>query len=154
QNIKIRVNETGDRQPVLFLHGNPDSADLWNGVIERLPHNFHYLAPDLPGFGQSGSADQFDWSVGNRGKWVSDVLDALGIGEPVIIVGHDHGGLFVASFAVQFPQRVKQIILQNTLCHADYDWHLFGKLWRTPLVGEYMAFLQPYRIALPIALWY
>jgi pimeloyl-ACP methyl ester carboxylesterase len=154
QNINIRVKEKGSGQPILFVHGNPDSADLWDKVIEGLPAGFRCLAPDLPGFGQSGAADGFDWSVANRGQWVADVLDALHISEPVVLVGHDHGGPFVASFAVQFPERVKQLVLQNTLFNADYEWHLFGKLWRTPLVGEFLAFWQQYRITLPIARWY
>ncbi len=103
QNIKIRLNETGSGQPVLFIHGNPDSADMWTEVIEHLPQGYHYLAPDLPGFGQSGAATNFDWSIQNRGQWVADVLDAAGITEPVVLVVHDHGGPFGGSFAVQYP---------------------------------------------------
>src|SRR5687767_8237603 len=114
QNIKIRLNEAGSGQPILFLHGNPDSADMWNSVIEHLPQGFHSLAPDLPGFGQSEAANNFDWSIKNRGQWVADVLDAAGITEPVVLVAHDHGGPFAASFAVQYPERVKQLVLQNT----------------------------------------
>lgn len=156
QNIAIRVKESGSEQgqPIFFMHGNPDSADMWEGVIGRLPQEFRFIAPDLPGFGQSGAAKGFDWSIGNRGKWVADVLDSLHVTEPVILVGHDHGGPFVASFAVQYPERVKKLVLQNTLFHADYNWHLFGKLWRMPLLGEYLAFSQRYRITLPVALWY
>jgi pimeloyl-ACP methyl ester carboxylesterase len=154
QNIKIRVNESGGGYPVLFVHGNPDSADMWTEVINHMPQGFRYLAPDLPGYGQSGAADGFDWSIANRGKWIADVLDALSVSEPVTLVGHDHGGPFVASFAVQYPERVKQLVLQNTLFHADYDWHIFAKLWQIPLVGEYLAFWQPYRITLATARWY
>ena len=154
QNIQIRVNEAGDGQPVLFVHGNPDSADMWTKVIDHMPQGFHYLAPDLPEYGQSGAANGFDWSITNRGKWVADVLDSLSITEPVVLVGHDHGGPFVASFAVQYPEHVKQLVLQNTLFNVDYEWHIFGKLWRTPLIGEYLAFWQPYRISLPAAIWY
>jgi pimeloyl-ACP methyl ester carboxylesterase len=156
QNIAIHIKESGNPQgqPVFFLHGNPDSADMWDAVIAHLPDTFRCIAPDLPGYGKSAAATGFDWSVGNRGQWVADVLDALHIAEPVLLVGHDHGGPFVASFAVQFPQRVKKLVLQNTLFNTQYDWHLFGKLWRTPLLGEYLAFLQPYWITLPIAQWY
>jgi pimeloyl-ACP methyl ester carboxylesterase len=154
QNIKIRVKDSGQGQPVLFMHGNPDSADLWTDVIGRLPQGFRCIAPDLPGFGQSAAAYGFDWSIKNRGQWLADILDALGIKEPVVLVGHDHGGPFVASFAVQFPKRVKKLVLQNTLFNTDYDWHLFGKLWRMPLIGDYMALLQPYRITLPLLMWY
>jgi pimeloyl-ACP methyl ester carboxylesterase len=151
QNMQIRLKETGSGQPVIFVHGNPDSADMWDGVITRLPQGYRYLAPDLPGFGESSAADSFDWSIANRGKWVNHVLDAAGVTEPIHVVGHDHGGVFTASFAVQYPDRVKKLVLQNVLFNADYEWHLFGKLWRTPLLGEYLAFWQQYRITLPIA---
>ena len=155
QNIGVRVKESGSGQPVLFMHGHPDSADMWDGVIERLPTaGFRYIAPELPGYGQSGAATGFDWSLQNRGQYIADILDALGISEPVILVGHDHGGPFVASFAVQFPARVKKLVLQNTLFQSDYEWHLFGRLYRTPLVGEYMALTQGTILALPIAIWY
>jgi pimeloyl-ACP methyl ester carboxylesterase len=154
QNLRIRVKDHGHGQPVLFMHGNPDSSEMWTQVIEALPQGYRCLAPDLPGFGESGAAVGFDWSIKNRGQWIADILDKLKITEPVTLVGHDHGGPFVASFAVQFPDRVKKLVLQNTLFHADYDWHLFGKLWRLPFIGDYMAFWQPYLITLPIALWY
>lgn len=154
QGIKTRVKESGDGQPVLFIHGHPDSADMWDGVIAQLPAGFRYLALDLPGYGQASSADGFDWSVANRGQWINDVLDALGVSEPLIVVAHDHGGPFGASFVVQFPQRVKKLVLQNTLFHANYSWHMFAKLWRMPLVGEYLAFWQQYSFTRPLALWY
>jgi haloalkane dehalogenase len=154
QNISIRVKETGDGQPVLFVHGNPDSADLWDGIIERLPSGFRYLAPDLPGFGQSGDARGFDWSIANRGQWAADVLAACGVSGPVVLVAHDHGGPFAASFAVSHPDRVKGMVLQNTLFSEDYHWHFLGKLWRTPLLGEYLAFWQPFRITLPVSIIY
>ncbi|GAB4511235.1 MAG: alpha/beta fold hydrolase [Anaerolineae bacterium] len=155
QNIQIRVKEQGNGQPMLFIHGNPDSAEMWDGVIARLPqHGFRYLAVDLPGYGQSGDTRHFDWSTENRGRWIADVLDALQVTEPVIIVAHDHGGPFGASFAVQYPERVKKLVLQNTLFFADYEWHIFGKLWRVPLLGEYLAFTQQFRITLPVAVWY
>lgn len=154
QNIRIRINQQGSGQPVVFVHGHPDSADMWAQVIENLPSGFRCIAPDLPGYGQSEAADSFDWSFPNRGKWVADILDALNISEPVALVGHDHGGPFVISFALQYPERVKQQVLQNTLFHSDYEWHIFAKLWRTPLIGEYLAFWQRFRITLPIAQFY
>ncbi|MCG8460911.1 MAG: alpha/beta fold hydrolase, partial [Holophagales bacterium] len=48
-------------EPVLFLHGNPDSADLWSAVIEHLDGTrYRFLAPDLPGFGRSRTDSAFD----------------------------------------------------------------------------------------------
>ncbi|MEO1645524.1 MAG: alpha/beta hydrolase, partial [Chloroflexota bacterium] len=86
--------------------------------------------------GQSRYREDIDYSIQNRGQWVADILDALSIDTPVIVVAHDHGGVFGASFAVQYPERVKALVLQNTLFHREYNWHPMGKIWRTPIFGE------------------
>jgi pimeloyl-ACP methyl ester carboxylesterase len=154
QGIRTRVKDEGYGKPIIFIHGHPDSADMWDSVIQYLPTDgYRYIRPDLPGYGESGDGKTFDLSIENRGKWVADVLAALGVHEPVIVVGHDHGGPFAASFAVQYEQQVSKLILMNTIFHADYKWHLFGRLWRTPLVGEYMAFWQSFSITRPLLIW-
>src|SRR5688572_6383468 len=154
QGIRTRVKDSGYGKPIIFIHGHPDSGDLWDAVIEHLPKNdYRYIRPDLPGYGASGDGKTFDLSIENRGKWVADLLAAIGVHEPVIVVGHDHGGPFAAWFAVQYEQQVSKLILMNTLFHADYKWHLFGVLWRTLLVGEYMAFWQRFSITRPILIW-
>ena len=155
QGIRTRVKDDGYGKPIIFIHGHADSADVWDAVIKHLPVNgYRYIRPDLPGYGESGDGKTFDLSVENRGKWVADVLAALGVHEPVIVVGHDHGGPFAASFAVQYEQQVSRLILMNTLFHADYRWHFLPVLWRTPLVGEYVAFWQRFSITRPIMAWY
>lgn len=155
QGIRTRVKDDGYGKPIIFIHGHPDSADLWDDVIQHLPkEGYRYIRPDLPGYGESGDGKDLDLSIENRGKWVADVLEAIGVSDPVIVIGHDHGGAFAASFAVQYEQQVSKLILMNTLFHADYKWHLFGVLWRTPFVGEYMAFWQCYRLTLPLMKWY
>lgn len=152
QNIKTRIKQHGAGQPVLFVHGNPDSADMWDDVISRLPDSgYHYLAIDLAGFGKADPDDTFDYSIQNRGEYLADALDALALDVPVLVVGHDHGGPFAASFAVQYPERVKGLVLQNTLFHSDYVWHPFGKAWRTPLLGEYLNWTVQFKfISVPI----
>ena len=149
QNGKIHVSEMGSGQPVLFIHGAPDSSSMWRDVIEQLPSGYRYIAPDLPGFGQSAAAPDFNWSLANRGQWVADLLQTMGISEPAILVGHDHGGGFVAPFAIQYPDRVSKIVLQNTVLHADYRWHSLAKVMRTPILGEFANFWMPYPIMLP-----
>ena len=155
QGIRTRVKDEGYGKPIIFIHGHPDSADLWDSVIQYLPSNgYRYIRPDLPGYGEAEDGKTFDLSLENRGKWVADVLTTINIHEPVIVVGHDHGGVFAASYSIQYEQQVSKLIMMNTLFHSDYHWHPFGALWRIPFVGEYMAFWQPYRITRPFMAWY
>ena len=152
QNVETIVKETGTGQPVLFLHGNPDSADLWDDIIATLPQQgYRYLAPDMPGFGRSHAPRDFDFSLDNRGKWVADLLTALNITEPIILVVHDHGGPFGITFAIENPQQVAGIVLLNTLYNRDYVWHPMGKIWRTPVIGEIMAWLQVLPTAISVS---
>lgn len=49
QGIDVFVRQAGEGPPVLFLHGNPDSADIWDDVINRMKRHFQCFAADLPG---------------------------------------------------------------------------------------------------------
>ncbi|NWF70306.1 MAG: alpha/beta hydrolase [Chloroflexi bacterium] len=149
QNVRTPVIDAGSGPPVLFLHGVPDSGDLWRGVIERLKAHYRCIAPDLPGLGRSSAPRDFDYRLENRAQWVDDLLRTLEIGEPLHIVGHDHGGPFAAAWAVQHPQRARTLTLINTLFHRDYRWHFWARLWRTPLLGELVVWGQ----LLPINHW-
>src|SRR5713101_19191 len=51
QGVNVYLTECGAGSPVLFLHGAPDAAELWSGVIEHLRGHYHCVAADLPDFG-------------------------------------------------------------------------------------------------------
>jgi pimeloyl-ACP methyl ester carboxylesterase len=130
------VVEEGDGQPVLFLHGNPDSADLWSGVIERLKGKYRCIAIDLPGFGRSEAPASFDATLESEARFVDDLVAALGIIVPLDIVGHDFGGHFALAWAISHPEKVGRAVVSNTSFFADYKWHRVGRLLRMPVVGE------------------
>src|SRR4051794_4930115 len=52
-NASIYVKIQGSGVPTMFVHGNPDSSLLWNGVIGEVQSKLQCFAPDLPGFGRS-----------------------------------------------------------------------------------------------------
>ncbi len=138
QGRSVHCEDRGAGIPALFLHGNPDTSRIWKGVIDRLEHRYRCLAPDLPGFGRSEvDLDTFDFSLDGLAHWVEDVLNSTGVGEPVNLVVHDFGGIFGLAWAVQHPDRVRTIAITNTLFHADYRWHVWARIWRTPYLGEF-----------------
>src|SRR5690349_12831543 len=98
---RVYYRDEGSGPPILFLHGNPDSADLWTGVIEALRGTFRCLAPDLPGFGRSAAPPAFAGSLEQEAAWVDGVVTALGISEPINLVGHDFGGHFGLAWAIR-----------------------------------------------------
>src|SRR5262245_29511613 len=90
----IFVKESGTGEPVLFLHGNPDSAGIWDGVISRLSDKYRCIAIDLPGFARSRAPDNFDCTSEGLAQFTDEVVEALQIREPLNLVAHDFGGDF------------------------------------------------------------
>jgi pimeloyl-ACP methyl ester carboxylesterase len=69
-------------------------------------------------------------------RFVNALLDRIGVAGPVNLVVHDFGGQYGLSWAVCLPGRVRRIVIMNTVYFADYRWHLWARIWRTPLLGE------------------
>jgi pimeloyl-ACP methyl ester carboxylesterase len=132
----VSVLEDGEGEPTLFLHGNPDSKEIWKPVIERLNDRCHAFAPDLPGFGHSDLPADFDASLEAQACWVDEVIAGLGLRDPITLVVHDIGGPFGLAWAVSHPEKVKRLVIMNTTFNSTYRWHTWARVWRTPLLGE------------------
>ncbi len=137
QNAQIHLVEKGSGIPTLLLHGNPDSADMWEGVIARLSSQYRCYAPDLPGFGRSVAPGDFDCSLDNLARFIDDLVEAIGIREPLNLVIHDIGGFYGLAWAVKYPAKVRRLVIINTAFFSDYRWHFWGRVWRTPVLGEF-----------------
>jgi pimeloyl-ACP methyl ester carboxylesterase len=132
----IHVAEWGSGPPVLLVHGNPDSSLMWEGMAPRLAHRVHCIAPDLPGFGRSEVPEGFVPSLEGMAEFIEAFRCAAGVGEPLDAVGHDFGGAFVLAWAWRHTDKVRRLVLINTVFFGDYRWHFWARMWRTPLLGE------------------
>lgn len=141
----IHLVDEGQGSPILFLHGNPDSSEVWSGIIPALSQHHRCIAPDLPGFGRSTAPDDFDYSLDGMASWVDALIHALGIKVPIHLVVHDIGGPFGLAWAVRHPEKLRSVIIMNTVFASDYRWHMFGRLWRMPVVGELVQALTTRR---------
>jgi pimeloyl-ACP methyl ester carboxylesterase len=129
----LQVFEAGEGAPIVFLHGNPDAHDIWSGVVSRLKATHRCIAPDLPGYG--ASTEQADVSLDAQAAVVRELFDALGL-ERADLVVHDVGGTYGLAFATLHPQRVRTLSIFNTIFFRDFQWHFWGRVWRTPILGE------------------
>jgi pimeloyl-ACP methyl ester carboxylesterase len=94
------------KPPILFLHGGSAHAHWWDFVAPAFVGDFHVLALDQRGHGESQWAD--DWAYGSR-HYVSDldqVIGGWGFGAP-IIVGHSMGAHNVLAYAVEHSESGK-----------------------------------------------
>ena len=101
--------DTGEGDPVVFLHGNPTSSYLWRNVIPHLAGLARCLAPDLIGMGDSGKTPDGSYRFVDHAKYLEAWFDALGLTERVVLVGHDWGSALGFNWACDHPERVKGI---------------------------------------------
>jgi pimeloyl-ACP methyl ester carboxylesterase len=132
----VFFDQRGSGRDVLMLHGNPDTCELWAPVADRLGTGFRCILPDLPGFGRSEAPSEFDASLDAMAEWVAGVLEAADAGDEVDLVGHDFGAIFGIAWAIRHPERVRRIAVGGFPFFPDYRWHFWGRVWRTPLLGE------------------
>jgi pimeloyl-ACP methyl ester carboxylesterase len=109
--VDYRVHEWGDADapPLIYLHGWGDCAPSFQLVVDQLRGSHRVVAPDWRGFGDSGHNAAGYWFP----EYLADLdglLRALGIDEPVPVVGHSMGANVAALFAGVFPERVSAFI--------------------------------------------
>ena len=104
----------GDGPPVLFLHGWGIGPRSYSDSLHRLVGaGCRVLAPALPGFGGTHALDGDECTFEGYAQWVSRYLDAVGIGAPVVVVGHSFGGGVAVQFAHDHPGRVRAVVACN-----------------------------------------
>lgn len=110
------------RPAVLLLHGFPSSARTFRDVLPELSQAAFVIAPDLPGFGESDVLPAASFPA--FGQAISELLDQLAIGARYIYL-HDFGAPVGFHIAMQAPERVLGLIVQNANAHRTG----FGPAW-------------------------
>jgi pimeloyl-ACP methyl ester carboxylesterase len=118
--------------PVVFVHGVPDTALVWDPVVSRLGRD-DVVCLSLPGFGcpvPAGFAATKEAYV----DWLLGELDALP--QPLDLVGHDWGSLLVVRSVSLRPEIARTWTAGGAPIDPKYEWHPTALLWQTPGVGE------------------
>jgi haloalkane dehalogenase len=139
-NLRIHYTEAGSGPPILLIHGFPTSSHLWRNVMPELAKTHRAIAIDLPGYGLSDKPVDAKYDFEFYEEVLNDLLDALGIEETALAV-HDLGGPIGLFWAVRHAERVKQLVLLNTLVYPETSWavKLFLIALRTPGVRDYLV---------------
>ncbi|MDQ4071793.1 MAG: alpha/beta hydrolase, partial [Actinomycetota bacterium] len=117
--------------PVLYLHGVPTDGADFLPLLARTGG----VAPDLPGFGRSGKASTFDYSIDGYASFLESFVAHLGW-ERLSLVAHDWGvlGLILAQ---RRPERIERlVVIAGVPLLPGYRWHRWARLWRRRFVGE------------------
>ncbi len=104
--------DRGNGPAIVFLHGHPFSRAMWASQLETLSDEFRVVAPDLPGYGESGTVDQI-MSMRRFADSVLELLDVLGV-ERATVVGLSMGGLVAMELGLGYPDRIDGLVLTAT----------------------------------------
>jgi pimeloyl-ACP methyl ester carboxylesterase len=112
--LRVHYVEYGssDGEPVVFLHGWPDSWFSFSRVLPLLPQTLRSVAVDLRGFGDS-DRPLLDYSIPEMAADIVAFLDALEIGR-AMLVGHSFGSFVARQLAIAHPDRVTAMVLIGT----------------------------------------
>ena len=114
--LDIFYREAGDpRNPtILLLHGFPTSSHMFRNLLPALGDEFHLVAPDYPGYGNSSmpTVDQFDYTFDRLADIVETLTARLGIDRYSLYL-MDYGAPVGFRIAVRQPERVDALIVQN-----------------------------------------
>jgi len=111
QRLRLHYVAWGDRDapPLLLVHGGRDHCRNWDWVAEDLRNDYHIIAPDLRGHGDSewlkgGSYTQLDY--------VYDIAQLLNQTKmtPVTIIGHSLGGSISLTYTGLYPETVTKLV--------------------------------------------
>ena len=99
---------------LLFLHGFPEAAFVWDALLRHFGDRYRCVAPNLRGYaGSSAPAEVEAYRAKHLVADIAALVDQLGA--PLeALVAHDWGGAVAWNFAAQHPQRLKRLVIINS----------------------------------------
>lgn len=128
--LDIFYREAGpkDAPAVLLLHGFPTSSHMFRNLIPALADEFHLVAPDYPGFGNSSmpTVNEFAYTFDNLADVIDKFTEQVGLKKFSLYV-QDYGAPVGYRLATRHPDRVQAFVVQNG---NAYDEGLDNDFWK------------------------
>ena len=149
-NIFYREAGPKEAPTILLLHGFPTSSHMFRDLIPLLADRFHLVAPDLPGFGQSGmpARSEFKYTFDNIAGVIDRFTEVVGLKRFAIYI-FDYGAPTGFRLALRHPERVSAIISQNGNAYEEGlsdGWNPIRAYWQEASEANraaLRAFLKP-----------
>jgi pimeloyl-ACP methyl ester carboxylesterase len=111
QRLRLHYVDWGNASapPLVLVHGGQDHCRNWDWVAQDLRRDFHIIAPDLRGHGDSAWSPSGDYSMTAYVYDLAQLIHQLALG-PVRIVSHSLGGSISLRYAGIFPETVEKIV--------------------------------------------
>lgn len=123
--------DTG-KPKLLLLHGYSGTGALqWSRTAKLLRKRYDCILPDLLSHGRSAKWDttRTGRSLDDQAAHVVALLDSLGVGQPIAVVGNSYGGGVAARLAELHPERVSRLVIYDGLV-SDYSGYMADSIAR------------------------
>ncbi|MES1178929.1 MAG: alpha/beta hydrolase [Myxococcales bacterium] len=148
--LELHVAELGSGPPVLLLHGFPAYWADWEPQMRVLAASgFRAIAPDLPGYGESGQLPNvLDYRALELAADLAGLIRALGL-QRAHVIGHDWGGTLAYLLAAEHPELVERLVIINAghpvllkralrrFEQLRRSWYIF--LFQLPVLPEWLV---------------
>lgn len=140
---RLRLRRGGAGEPLLLLHGNPQTHAMWHAVAPALARRYTVILPDLRGYGGSfkppATPDHAPYAKREMARDMVELMAHYGH-ERFFLAGHDRGGRVAHRLALDHPRRVRKLAVLDiipTLAHFEradmafamgyYHWFWFAQ---------------------------
>lgn len=134
--ITIAYREAGNpkKPTIVLLHGFPASSYQYRKILNQLSNDFHLIAPDYPGFGNSEypTPSEYQYTFDNLAKTINTFLEIKGLKTYAIMI-QDYGSPVGFRIATAHPERITAIINQNGNAYEEglgEAWTDIRVLWK------------------------
>src|SRR5215469_2545955 len=136
--FKVFYRQAGsaNARKLLLLHGFPSAGHMFRDLIPQLADEFHLVAPDLPGFGQSAMPDrkEFAYTFDNLARVIDRFTEVVGFDRFALYV-FDYGAPTGFRLAARHPDRITALISQNGNAYEEGlsdGWNPIRSYWQDP----------------------
>ncbi|MFD4403383.1 4,5:9,10-diseco-3-hydroxy-5,9,17-trioxoandrosta-1(10),2-diene-4-oate hydrolase [Nocardia sp. NPDC058499] len=117
-DLKLHYHEAGvgNGPTIVLLHGGGPGASSWSNFSRNIPvlaRDFHVIAVDQPGYGQSDKPTEHPQYFVHSASALKDLLDTLEITDRVHLLGNSLGGGASVRFALDYPDRAGKLVLMG-----------------------------------------
>lgn len=139
--VPIHYQESGNANhpAIVLIHGFSSSTLVWSRVFLRLAEaGWRVIAIDLLGYGYSSKPRRAEYTIDSQARMVCGLLEKLGI-EQAHLIGSSYGGAVAATCALDYPRRVRKLVLVGAVANNDPTRFLLMRLFGSPLVGDIVS---------------
>lgn len=113
--LQCRVAGPAGAPLLVFMHGFPEAAFIWDDMLERFGKQYRCVAPNLRGYpGSYAPTDVESYRAQHLITDMAGLIQVLGGGPVEAVIAHDWGGAVAWGLAIQCPQLMKRLVMLNS----------------------------------------